>query len=205
MEFRPYQHIERLGTNEIQPSIDADGVGWCDEDCSSAHRSKCFPECVHCDVINSDPEHEPEHTSLVPDGCICPPYARQQASELVDVLAERDAIQLIATQGERELKRKIEGLREGIMQIHEHHAIPRKHRRGSTTKLCEALLLARPSAGAEAAQSTGDGTKERGCKTCEWEFIGGKHCKDDSKLHVCNGQNHWSPKQPATHGGMEHE
>jgi len=70
-----------------EPDIDADGVGWCDEECSSAHRSACLPDCVHCDVINSDPEHEPEHTAFVPDGSICLPYARQQAAKIKELEA----------------------------------------------------------------------------------------------------------------------
>ncbi len=89
-----------------------------------------------CDEINSNcPELDVSHEDKCCSHDLCLPAVR--------LMAERTA----------ELEAANERLREGIMQIHEHHSIPKKHRHGSTTLLCESLLAA-PQSGDKQSEGT---------------------------------------------------
>lgn len=106
-----------------EPRIDEDGVGWCDQHCSA---------CTMNDNVEWFCKFRGRFIiSTGTSACLCLPYARQQAkdkdeletenkrvrSELAMLLAESDALKLMATQGERELKREIERLREASATV----------------------------------------------------------------------------------------
>ena len=93
-----------------EPRIDEDGVGRCN--CGLCTNEECCERSLD--------KHD-----------ICLPYARQQAkekneletenkrvrSELAMLLAEFDTLKLVATQGERMLKKEIERLREALATV----------------------------------------------------------------------------------------